>query len=691
MKTTTIRGIRRAFPRPALIAAAITLMHGAASAQQPAEPEALAMEPVVVTASRGRARPASELPLSTTVLTREDILNSPGRTLDEVLRAVAGVQLPVLNSTANFPVNPGVALRGVGLGDNGTRTLILLDGVPINGAFFGNVFWNRIPKQNIDRIEIVRGSSSSLFGSLAIGGVISIFTRAPDAATRASASGRGGSDGTLQGDVAISGGITERLAIGISANYLETDGYFLTRERDRAPIDARTKNEISNFSLSANYTTGERFSAHARLDYFDQDQNTGTRLSNNQTNAVHLSGGFEAVLGDTSRLRGALFYSDEEFSNDGTSTVTRGSRDAEFISNTHDTPAESLGGSLQYTRSLSGPITEFTLGADWRRLEGRDDQDIFTSDGALFLNQIADGRQRFVGLFADSALRFTDRAHALVSLRYDDVRIADGRQILNGVAQQLPDSDFDRINARVALGYRLHGSLSLHGVYARAFRAPTLAELYRRFGTSTFVGLPNPDLKPETSTSGELGLRFEQNRFRSELNLYQINIKDQIGGVVVGFGPFTLRNENVGEARSRGLEWINSIRLSPSLELDASYIHLDTEILRNPDDPELIGNRLEGAPDNSALFGLRWSPGQWNLTLRARWLDQQFQDASNETRIPSHWVVDASARYWIKPELEAFISVENLLDRTYTASAFGGLERRGAPLQALLGLAWRPR
>jgi iron complex outermembrane receptor protein len=118
----------------------------------------------VISATRYE-RPLSDLPVSATVITREEIVNSPGRSIEEVLRGVAGVQLPLDNSDVVFPLLPSIAMRGVGVGDTATRSLVLVDGIPTNGGFFGNVFWNRVPKSAIERVEIVRGASSSLFGS----------------------------------------------------------------------------------------------------------------------------------------------------------------------------------------------------------------------------------------------------------------------------------------------------------------------------------------------------------------------------------------------------------------------------------------------------------------------------------------------------------------------------------------------
>ena len=145
----------------------------------PSAGEKPAVLPEVVISATRTERSVTDLPVSATVITREEIINSAGHSAEEVLRGIASVQLQPDNSDVVFPLNPSIAIRGIGVGDTATRALVLVDGIPINGGFFGNVFWNRIPKENLERIEIVRGASSSLYGSYAMGGAVNFVTRAP--------------------------------------------------------------------------------------------------------------------------------------------------------------------------------------------------------------------------------------------------------------------------------------------------------------------------------------------------------------------------------------------------------------------------------------------------------------------------------------------------------------------------------
>ena len=120
-------------------------------------------EAVQVVAASGYARPASELPVSATVVSREQALASPERSVDALLRNVASVQLQGYDADAIHPMVPSLAMRGVGIGDSADRGLVLVDGLPINGGFFGHINWNRAPKRTVERDEVVRGASSSHF------------------------------------------------------------------------------------------------------------------------------------------------------------------------------------------------------------------------------------------------------------------------------------------------------------------------------------------------------------------------------------------------------------------------------------------------------------------------------------------------------------------------------------------------
>jgi outer membrane receptor protein involved in Fe transport len=647
-------------------------------------------ETITVTAARGQERSVYDLPLSVSVLPREEIQTSPATTPDELLRNVAGVQLQLVNSTSGFPAIPGVAIRGLGLGDGATRTLVLLDGLPMNGAFFGNVYWNRVAKENVERVEVVRGASSSLFGSFAMGGVVHLLTRAVPDPSQVSVDGRYGSHETFQGNV-FGGHRGDRSGLSLNGNYFETGGYHELAPADRGPIDAENASKFFNLQgrFQGDLAEGTVFSL--RANSFAQDQDGPTVLSGTTSDVWDVAAGVEALFDGRSTLAVDLHYLDEEFHTDNIGTDPPDTRDREFISNAHDTPSEDVGGSARWTRSFGSAVKSFTAGVDYRAIEGFDDAEVFLADGSLFQTKIGEGKQQSIGLFAEVDIAPGDDLEFLLSLRQDYFDNKDGRDITNGVVTKFPDKEFDDLNPRLAMRWQATDQVALRGAVYSGFRAPTLSELYRAFGTSEFQGLPNSQLDPENLEGGELGLDVAVGSFYGQINAFYNEVTDFVGGVAVAFDPvFTLQNFNIGQIETQGVELIGEVRVARSWTFAASYTYLDAEITDNVDDPSVVGNRVEGAPENAVSFRVGYrQPQGLAATFRGRYVDEQFQDSSNTTRLPSHTVFDLYASYPIGSRVEIYGTAENLFDEEYTSDAFGGLNHRGAPRQVSGGVRVR--
>src|SRR5437867_9447270 len=192
-----------------------------AAAQQPDEPTPL--EPVVVTVTRIEQK-AGEAPASVTVLTREDIRLSPSQTLDDLLRQVPGFSLFRRSSSlVTHPTTQGLSLRGVG--PSGTsRALVLVDGIPVSGAFGGWVYWDRIPLQGIEQIEVVRGGGSSVWGNYALGGVVQVLSRRP-VERAVYFDGSYGTQNTMNFDLLVHE-VQGPFRVALEGSFFKTDGYF---------------------------------------------------------------------------------------------------------------------------------------------------------------------------------------------------------------------------------------------------------------------------------------------------------------------------------------------------------------------------------------------------------------------------------------------------------------------------------
>ncbi|MGB4782706.1 TonB-dependent receptor, partial [Candidatus Methylomirabilis sp.] len=196
--------------------------------------EAVRLEPVVVSASRVEQR-LRDIPANVTVITREDIEQSSARTVDDLLRQVPGFSLFRRSSSlVTHPTTQGVSLRGIGP-SGASRTLVLLDGIPLNDPFGGWVYWDKVPLESVERIEVARGGGSGVWGNYALGGVINIITKRPEARVAQAKLDLGSRD-TVDADLLVSH-VTGPWGVSLEGNFFRTDGYKIIRKDQRGAID----------------------------------------------------------------------------------------------------------------------------------------------------------------------------------------------------------------------------------------------------------------------------------------------------------------------------------------------------------------------------------------------------------------------------------------------------------------------
>ncbi|HEY7697996.1 MAG TPA: TonB-dependent receptor, partial [Vicinamibacteria bacterium] len=322
-----------------------------------------------------------------------------------------------------------------------------------------------------------------------------------------------------------------------------------------------------------------------------------------------------------------------------------------------------------------------------------DDADIFANPGELAFEKYGAGKQRSVGIFGEITWTPSSRLEILGSLRQDFFRNFDGVDVTAGVRTDFEAKSFDQLDPRVAARFAVVPELAVRGAVYRGFRAPTLAELYRAFGSASFQGLPNAELEPETLVGGEIGVDITPRGFPlySQVNYFHNEAENLVGGVVVAFDPiFTLMNQNLGKIRSRGFEWINQLQIHRAWSATVNYTYTDSEITENTDDPSLVGNHVEGTPPNFFSFGVTYhEPSRPTVTFRGRYVDEQYQDATNETYVPASTVFDLLVSYPVRDELELYFIAENLFDEEVIAEAFGGLNTLAAPRQFFAGVRLR--
>src|SRR5688500_875871 len=254
---------------PSLAEVRRTIPAGATAEVQVVLQPASLSETVIVTATQIEQR-LRDVPASVNVLTREDIRRSPGVVADDVLR-----QLPTFSlfrrtsSLASHPTAQGVSLRGIGP-SGVSRTLVLIDNVPFNDPFGGWVYWTRVPLDSVDRIEVVDGASSSLYGNYAMGGVINIISGRP-ARRSAELTTQYGNLNSPKLDFRGSD-VWGKVGASIDGGWFNTDGFPIVAAGERGPVDTKATVEFRNLNVKVDYNPTSRFSAFVRGGYFREER-----------------------------------------------------------------------------------------------------------------------------------------------------------------------------------------------------------------------------------------------------------------------------------------------------------------------------------------------------------------------------------------------------------------------------------
>jgi outer membrane cobalamin receptor len=320
-----------------------------AAAQPPDDPTPL--EPVVVTVTRIEQK-AGEAPASVTVLTRDDIRLSPSQTLDDLLRQVPGFSLFRRSSSlVTHPTTQGLSLRGIG--PSGTsRALVLVDGVPVNDAFGGWVYWDRIPLQSIEQIEVVRGGGSSAWGNYALGGVVHILTRRPTERA-VFFDGSYGTRDTMNFDLLLHE-VQGPFRLSLEGSYFDTEGYSVVKESRRGSIDIEAESRHATFNGRAELVASPEASLFVSGTYFDEERGNGTPLQFNKTRSGAGAVGGRLGTQDTGEWRLSIFADNQNFRS--TFSTQALNRNSETLALDQQVPTVSAGGWLQWSRRFGAHL-----------------------------------------------------------------------------------------------------------------------------------------------------------------------------------------------------------------------------------------------------------------------------------------------------------------------------------------------
>lgn len=610
------------------------------------DPRPLVLSEIITVLGNALGSPVSDLNRGITILGADEIESIQSLDITQILERAPGV-----TTTRNGPLGgfTGVRLRG----STSDQVLVLVDGVRLNdpSAPGGGFDFGNIQTQNINRVEILRGANSIIWGSNAIGGVIAIQTGGHG--ETAAFQGEAGSFGTYSLSGSLNPDIADGLDVSISGGYFDNNGF--SSFDGGAETDGFEQLFVNG---RVSYALTDNFSAFAQGRYAD------SRLDIDGFPAPVFAFADTAEFQETSQVSGSAGVD----YNGGNGLNLRALYSIADIDRDNFNP-------------LFGTAPGFFAEGRNERFELRGDYAV-TGTVDVYFGLENEETSFNTGASAESGI---DSAYGLVRFNNYRVNFSAGIRV----------DDHEQYGTEVTFG--ADGSIALgddgwrvRGAYQEGFRAPSLFQLLSAFG--------NANLNPETSQGYEIGLEYDDRNgsgtFAGSVTLFQRDTGNQIdffscfgvtGGICTDrpFGTFA----NILESRARGIEAELVARPTAQLTTRAAYSYIDTN--NRSEDSANFGNMLARQPDHALTISADWDGNAFGNALNiggdVRLVSDSFDNAANTVRLDGFAVVRFRASYSIGDNLELFGRIENAFDADYQTvagfatpgqSAFGGIRVR---------------
>ncbi len=557
---------------------------------------------VIVTATR-TAQTADETLSSVSVITKKDITKYQYKTVAEAISGLAGV---TIGNTGGLGKQTSIFLRGT----ESNHTQILLNGVKLAKNSFGAPQIEHIPLNQIERIELVRGPQSGLYGSGSIGGTIQIFTKKGSGELTPSLSVGFGTHGTKESTFGLSGGDSSTW-YNLSGGYTETNGFNSCDGRSGTLFIgcfATEPDRDAYRNANASLRVGHRFGNTAELEFFSlysEGESEFDGFFNTSDFLQHTYGSTLSIdVSDSWTIKSTLSQGRMELDNEGAFATS-------FADNLQDNF------SIQSDVQLNDEHL-LTIGYDY------EDDKVEESSGFAETNRHSNA------VFAQLLGEYDAHSYQLAIRNEDDEQFG------------------SHTTGNIAWGTALANNLRITASFGTAFVAPSLIDLYSPFGS-------NPNLDPEQSKSYELGVQGQHVGINWSANIYRTKIKD-----LIALDNFFVP-QNISEAVIKGLELHAATQLS-GVNLDGQLSWLDPE---NKSGGVNDGNVLARRAEQTFTLNANKSFGNFNVASKVFVSGRRFDNAANTRRLAGFTTVDLTGSYNINKDLTAQIKVANLFNEEY--------------------------
>ena len=619
---------------------------------------------------------------SVTELRRDRTAASASGRIEDALASLAGFQqFRRSDSRSANPTAQGATTRGLG-GNASSRTLVVLDGVPVSDPFFGHIPFSALPFERLQRATLIRGGGSGAFGAGAVAGTLDLTSADPQGLPLAEAS-LAGND---RGESELTAGLAPRLGDGfvvVNARWDRGQGFWTTPAAQRVPASARAAQNSWSAALRGVVPLSGDIELQARALLFDDHRTLrfagADSTSSGQDASLRLVGRGDwqfDVLG---------YVQARDFSN-----VVISSTSFRKTLDQRATPSTGLGGKLELRPPVDAAHS-LRLGVDWRQASGELSEVAFNGGtGAVTARRRAGGTNDDLGFFIEH-----DRAFGPVRLtgsaRVDRWAVKDGHFVeANTAGTVTTDNRFaDRSGWDVSLrgGALVDAApgLTLRASAYSGLRQPTLNELYRPFVVFPVTTRANATLANEQLRGFEAGLDLEPAPgMQVQFTAFDNRVRHAIANVTIGTNLRERRN--LDAIHARGIELVARVRLGP-FDWDGAFSYTHARAEASGASAGLDGKRPAQVPAYAASTTLAWRPGEgWLVAATLRHTSAAFEDDLETDLLPAATTLDAWATVPLSRRASLFVRAENVTGAEVITRNQAGSIDLGAPRTVWAGL-----
>ena len=623
-----------------LIIALIFTMPPFIWAEEEKEEEVIELGEVVVTATKMEKK-VKDITAAVYVITEEDIKQTDARNVEEVLQKVPGV-FTEDKYHAEYNV---VSFRGVGLHTHVTRgILILVDGISINEAM-GRVDFEGIDLENVEKIEVIKGPVSALYGPNGISGVINIVTKKAPAKSESEIKASVGSFDTSK-ITANAGGRIGRLGLRLNATDYFTHGYRKRNSYETDKVGVKLDvdlHQCGDLGFSMDYITSEKdVTGPLDTEQFESRSRENTKdFAKGDIDIMRLGITHKKAWEKNLDLTTNLYLRNKEHEGGYADTFTS------------EDELDLYGGEVRLRKSfgLLGRKNSLILGISADREEGDSKTyDLDANGNKANLTKEGKSIYKIIGYYIQDDYNIFDPLKLSLGVRYDRVQY-DWKDRFLGDGDSSDSTSTSAWSPKFGLAYTPIENLTLFGNIGKGFNPPKIPQLFA--GTAA-----NPDLEPEYLTNYEVGLRGQNfERLDYQISFFWMEFKDQIvEDEVTGI------YENIGDTRHEGIETAVDLKLFKGLMLSANYAYL---IAKFDNHPDYSDNYLRKTPKHQVGTGLRYThPGGFTGNINLKWIDEYYMDNEEANTYKGHCVVNTKLAYKWKRYFTS-LNINNLFDTKY--------------------------